>query len=107
MEFSQNRSDNLKEILVGVVIVAVLTTLFVYRQQISRLFTRPQVQTATTTPVTIEQMRAMPPLPKADEAMLQKQLQDIVAKGKESDCASLSDSRYQFACHSIITAQKK
>ena len=46
-------------------------------------------------------------LPVDDEIALQKQLQDILAKGKESECVKLSDSRYQVACHDLFKNMKK
>lgn len=45
------------------------------------------------------------PLPAVDEALLQKQLQEIVATKEESDCDTLSDPRYQFACHDFFKVQ--
>lgn len=42
-----------------------------------------------------------------DEVTLQRQLQEIVTKGKETDCSLLNDSRYQFACHDFFKIQKK
>lgn len=38
----------------------------------------------------------------AEQAFLRKQLQMIVAGGKESDCVTLSDDRYKLVCYSIF-----
>lgn len=58
----------------------------------------PKSQTATAT----IPFSKMPPIPVEDERILQKNLTDILAKGKEADCVSLSDPRYQFACHDLF-----
>lgn len=47
------------------------------------------------------------PLSNVDEVALQRQLQDILAKGKEADCATLGDARYQFACHDFFKIMNK
>jgi len=47
------------------------------------------------------------PLSNVDEVVLQKQLQDILAKGKVADCATLSDERYQFACKDFFRIRKE
>ncbi len=47
------------------------------------------------------------PLPSGNESILQAQLQDILAKGKESDCSTLEDERYQFACHDFFKIRNK
>jgi len=41
-------------------------------------------------------------LTNVQEVDLQKQLQEILAKGKDADCAQLADGRYQFACHDLF-----
>lgn len=47
------------------------------------------------------------PLSTTDETALQKQLQEIIAKGNESECETLGDARYQFACHDLFKNMKK
>ncbi|MHB8660600.1 MAG: hypothetical protein ACYC75_01490 [Minisyncoccota bacterium] len=94
----------------GFGIIVALCTLFVWYllQQTNPLpfhFSRRIALNTAATDVQI--MRTMPPLSSADEAVLQAQLQEIVAKGSESDCASLVDLRYQFACHSFFSIKKK
>lgn len=65
----------------------------------------------TTTPKTeesaITELDNMKPLAPVNEVDLQHQLQNILAKGKESDCAALSDSRYQYACRDFFKNMKK
>ncbi len=68
------------------------------------------VTTPTPTPTSttaMQTLQTMPPLSSANEAMLQAQLQKIVAEGNESECASLNDLRYQFACQDFFTIKKK
>ena len=48
---------------------------------------------------TFEKMATLPPV---DEADLQKQIQGIIAKGKEFDCELLPDARYKYACHDFF-----
>ena len=93
-----------RKILIGVFLFALFTIVLLYRQQILQMVV-PERQT-NTTPITPEAMKALPPLPKSDEATLQKQLQDIVKGGKVSDCANLSDPRYQYACHDFFKMKK-
>lgn len=47
------------------------------------------------------------PLPLKTELSLQKDLQSIVSSGKESDCDTLSDSRYRMGCHGFFANKIK
>jgi hypothetical protein len=82
-----------KIIFAGTVAFAVI--LFVITMMV---FQKGNISTQPTPEATQEPK----PLPSGNELILQAQLQDILAKGKESDCATLADERYQFACHDFF-----
>jgi hypothetical protein len=100
---NQNNTYDTKKILVTVSFILAVIVLIVYaREKISHMPTPASVKHEPS----VSEMRALPPLPKADEATLQKQLQEIVKGGKVSDCASLSDPRYQYACNDFFKIKK-
>lgn len=88
-----------KAILVGIIAFAVmLLFVLVVIIQKRNVPAQPTTQQATQEPKTLSNV---------DEVALQKQLQDILAKGKDSDCMTLADERYQFACHDFFKIREK
>lgn len=90
--------EHKKAITIGVSIAIVLgIALFaVYKQK-----------GETPVPAPAPQTQEKKPLSNADENALQRKIQNIFIKGTESDCASLADSRYQYACHDFFKNTKK
>ena len=87
-----------KTILVGLSVFAVILFIIVVMvSQKGNVPVQPEPQTT----------KESKPLSNVDEVALQKQLQDILAKGKVADCATLSDERYQFACKDFFKIRKE
>lgn len=96
---------NIGRVLVAVVMFVVLVVIFSKTLEIKSPTTDERTK-ATTTPPVSELVKMKPLLP-LDEVSLQKQLQGILVKGSISDCVSLSDPRYQFACRDFFKNKKK
>lgn len=95
---------NYRNIIVVItsVIVLIAITFIMYKQSVDKVAQLPdKIKT------TVEDVTKLPPLPPTDESTLQKQLQEIIVKGIESECESLDDARYQFACHDLFKVQKR
>lgn len=88
--------------MTSVVLITVVSVFVVYKQKTSQI-PQPERQGLAT----IEELTKVRPLPPVGEITLQKQLQEILANGKEADCSSLADHRYQFACHDLFKTMKK
>ena len=85
-------------------IVAVLLIVFVF----TILVVSPKRNAPPQPVIQTEQVAPEPKvLSNVDEIVLQKLLQDILAKGNEGDCETLGDERYQFACHDFFKIQKE
>lgn len=81
--------------VIGVVSIAIIIVLF------TLIFLRVSSQPVQLTP------QEPQPLSEVDEITLQRQLQDILEKGNESDCEALVDERYQYACHDFFKIKTK
>lgn len=88
-----NLSSVKKAILVGIAVFVVILLIVVMIVSQKRNVPDQPIPQETQKPA---------PLSNVDEVALQKQLQDILAKGKEDDCVTLGDERYQFACHDFF-----
>lgn len=83
--------------IVFVFILALAVSLFLDEREAPRI----------AAPMRVEQIPRLPEsITQADEIALQKQLQSIIVSQKESNCASLKDSRYQLACHEFFKVKK-
>ncbi|OHA79149.1 MAG: hypothetical protein A2747_01455 [Candidatus Yonathbacteria bacterium RIFCSPHIGHO2_01_FULL_44_41] len=85
--------------LISILIIAGVVTFATYIQK--------GKQVAPVVELTPKDFEKMPPLPAVDELALQKQLQETITKGKKSECATITDPRYQFACHNFFIVQTK
>lgn len=56
---------------------------------------------------TFESFAKMESLTPADEIVMQSKLSEIVSKGKQEECGTLSDPRYQYACNDLFKNMKK
>lgn len=84
--------------MVSIAILAVIIVIFFVNKQRNdqpQKFPREQAT-----------MVSLPVLSVAKETALQVQAQNIVTNGKETDCDTITDFRYQFACHEFFRVQK-
>lgn len=89
-------------LVIASVVVLIAITFIMYEQSVDNIAQKTEkIGTA------VDDIVKSQPLQPADEGALQKQLQEILTNGIESECESLNDSRYQFACHDLFRAQKK
>jgi hypothetical protein len=93
-----------KDVLIGVMTAAMVVVscaaFYAYRSS--------GVQTATATLVfPPSQDPATTAATSTPTLKIDKELFLILSKGKESDCASLTDSRYQVLCHYLFKNMKK
>lgn len=97
---TQPATSNKKKFLILSVFVAALLFAALMMIQKGRVSPQAVLQTEQT-PQEIKQPSNI------DEVALQRQLQNILAKGKETDCATLSDKRYQLACRDFFRIRNK
>lgn len=92
-----------RDILIGVMTIAMIVvgaTFYAYRSS--------EVQTATATLVfPPNQDPATTAATSTPTLKIDKELFLILSEGKESDCATLTDSRYRVACYDLFKNMKK
>ncbi len=109
MDSPSRTSFPLQRIKVAVFLFAVVIAIGAITFVFSHSFFKGSVNTEelpeeTGAPVAFEDM---PPLLPVSEAELQQQINKILIEGEESDCETLADPRYQFACHDFFKLKKQ
>lgn len=87
-------------IAVVVVIIATLIGLAAYNNTYNKPM--PVAPQSATTTAAVEQTTY---IPLTDESHFQQQIQSIIATGKDSDCDTIADPRYQMACHTAFKSK--